>query len=82
MSFSEQTATTDLEGNVTWMRGVRTSNADRDRAIAKRDDQISRIDAEIKDLSTRIAGADAEIKRLDELYKNAIAKATAEMGTP
>jgi len=82
MSFSEQSQSTDIEGNVTGMRGVRTSNADRARAIAKRDDQIALIDAEIKTLSTQIAGVDAEMKRLDELYKNAIAKAKGEMAAP
>jgi hypothetical protein len=82
MSFSEQTTTTDIEGNVTGMRGVRTSNADRDRAVAKRDDQIAQIDVEIKGISTQIAGVDAEMKRLDELYKNAVAKAKGELPPP
>jgi uncharacterized protein YlxW (UPF0749 family) len=82
MSFSEQTTTTDIEGNVTGMRGVRTSNADRERAVAKRDDEIAKIDVEIKSLSTQVAGVDAEIKRLDELYRNAVAKAKTEMGIP
>jgi septal ring factor EnvC (AmiA/AmiB activator) len=82
MSFSEQTETTDTEGNVTGMRGVRTSTADRERTIAKRDDQIAQIDAEIKKLSTQIAGVDAEMKRLDEFYKNAVAKAKGELSNP
>jgi hypothetical protein len=82
MSFSEQTTTTDIEGNVTGMRGVRTSNADRERAVAKRDDEIAKIDVEIKSLSTQVAGVDAELKRLDELYQNAVAKAKAGMGAP
>lgn len=42
MSFSEQTTTTDIEGNVTGMRGVRTSNADRERAVAERDQTTRR----------------------------------------
>lgn len=81
MTFSEQTTITDIEGNVTGMRGVRTSNADRERALAKRNDTIKEIDIEIKSMLAQIAGTEAEIKRLDELYQNAIAKAKAEFGS-
>lgn len=80
MNFSELSTVTDAEGNITSIRGVRTSDADRTRAIAKRDEEIAQIDAEIKKIAVDLAGTEAEIKRLDELYQNAIAKAKAEFG--
>lgn len=82
MKFSEQTTVTDVEGNVTGLRGVRTSNADRQRAFAKRDDQIAQMDVEIKELVGSIVRSEGGIKRLDEFYQNAIAKAKAEMAAP
>lgn len=82
MKFSEQTVVTDEEGNITGLRGVRTSDADRQRAFAKRDDRLALMDAEIKELVASIVRSEAGIKRLDELYQNAIAKAKAEMAAP
>jgi len=82
MKFSEQTVVTDEEGNITGLRGVRTSDADRQRAFANRDDRLALMDAEIKELVSSIVRSEAGIKRLDELYQNAIAKAKAEMAAP
>lgn len=82
MKFSEQTIVTDPDGNITGFRGVRTSDADRQRAFAKRDDRLALMDGEIKELVSSIVRSEAGIKRLDELYQNAVAKAKAEMAAP
>lgn len=81
-NFSEQTTVTDTEGNVTGVRGVRTSSADRDRAYAKRSEQLAEMDAEIKELTARIAATEAEIRRIDLLYENAVTKARSDFGAP
>ncbi len=81
-NFSEQTTVTDTEGNVTGVRGVRTSSADRDRAKARRSEQLAEMDVEIKELTARIAATEAEIRRLDLLYENAVAKARSDFGAP
>lgn len=81
-NFSEQTTVTDTEGNVTGVRGVRTSSADRDRAYARRSEQLAEMDVEIKELTARIAATEAEIRRLDLLYENAVATARSDFGAP
>jgi len=79
--FAEQSVvtTTDSSGIMTSRnRGVRTSQADRDRAHKLRQEKLDEFDAKIKKASETIAGLDERRTLLDQQYRNAVSRARAD----
>lgn len=77
-SFSEQRQAMDIDGNVIGNRGVRTSDADRNRMMELHREEVERLVGSIVESERILKEIQARKARLDEQYRRAVAKA----GTP
>lgn len=77
-SFKEQTQVTDIDGSIVGNRGVRTSNSDRNRAMALHREKIEQLDRSILENEQKLKEIDQRRALLDEQYRNAVAKARAD----
>jgi hypothetical protein len=80
LTFSEQSVATDIDGNFTGNRGVRTSQADRDRAQAKLDDEVKEIEKLIRQYKEDMAKVDKELFALKSNYTRALGRARSGQG--
>lgn len=70
-TFNEQTEVFDAEGAFVGRRGVRTSNADRNRAMDKHREDLALFDEKIETVRREISQIESRRRLLDDQYRKA-----------
>lgn len=77
--FKEHTVRTDDTGAILGNSGTRTSNADRDRAMAKYHEELAALRNQVAAARRRVSEAQDRSDLLDRQYRDAVRKVEAEL---